>query len=233
MKPRSGRLVAVAGALMLLGAWASLSLVPRVAKSTAARVAGAAQGRPRAIEGYGKLPLSFEANQGQTDPRVRFLARGQGYMLFLTTQEAVLALQRSEDNGHGKEGTLTSPGSKLVAERFALFKDRWPRAPELPELQGGGATNAVLQMRLLGANSNAKAKGDEELPGKSNYFIGNDRKKWRTNVPIYAKVRVEDIYSGVDLVYYGSRGQLEYDFVVRPGADFNAIRLALLPVNHA
>jgi hypothetical protein len=68
----------------------------------------------------------------------------------------------------------------------------------------------------------------DELPGKSNYLIGNDPNKWRTNVPTYGRVRYENIYPGVDLVYYGKKGgQLEYDFVVAPGADPGAIRLAI------
>jgi hypothetical protein len=74
-------------------------------------------------------------------------------------------------------------------------------------------------MKLLGANPRAKVSGLEELPGKSNYFIGKDPKKWRTNVPNYAKVKYANVYPGVDLVYYGNQGQLEYDFVVQPGAD--------------
>jgi len=83
-------------------------------------------------------------------------------------------------------------------------------------------------MKLIGANASAAVTGADELPGKSNYFIGNDPKKWRTNVPNFAKVKYQDVYPGVDLVYYGNQGgQLEYDFVVAPGADPTAIRLAL------
>ena len=74
-------------------------------------------------------------------------------------------------------------------------------------------------MKLVNANPAAKVTGIDELPGKSNYFIGNDPKKWRTNVPTYAKVKYEGIYPGIDLVYYGNQRQLEYDFVVAPGAD--------------
>jgi hypothetical protein len=87
-------------------------------------------------------------------------------------------------------------------------------------------------MRLVGANPNAKVVGLDPLPGKSNYFIGNDPKKWRTNVSQYAKVKYEGIYSGIDLVYYGNpsaEGRVEYDFIVAPGADPKAIRLALTP----
>jgi uncharacterized repeat protein (TIGR01451 family) len=88
-------------------------------------------------------------------------------------------------------------------------------------------TSTMLQMKLIGANATARVRGEDELPGRSNYFIGNDPKKWRTNIATYAKVRVEDIYPGVDLVYYGNQGQLEYDFVVQPGADPNVIELAV------
>ncbi len=149
--------------------------------------------RPRVGETYGRLPLSFEANQGQTDSQVKFLSRGRGYTLFLTSTEAVLG--------------LNSPQSPPRTQRIA-----------------SSAVN--LRMKLVGANPTAQVTGLEELPGKSNYFIGNDPSKWRTNVPNYAKVRYQDVYPGVDLVYYGNQRQLEYDFIVAPGADPSAITLA-------
>jgi uncharacterized protein (TIGR03437 family) len=82
-------------------------------------------------------------------------------------------------------------------------------------------------MKLVGANPRPQVVGFDELPGKSNYFIGNDPAKWRTNVPTYAKVRFQNVYPGVDLIYYGQQGKLEYDFVVAPGADPERIRFAL------
>ena len=81
-------------------------------------------------------------------------------------------------------------------------------------------------MKLVGANPAPQLTGSDELPGKSNYFIGNDPAKWRTNVPNYAKVKYADVYPGIDLAYYGNQRQLEYDFVVSPGADPQSIRLA-------
>ncbi len=84
----------------------------------------------------------------------------------------------------------------------------------------------VVEMRLVGANPGAKVGGEDELPGRSNYFIGNDPRKWRTNVPVYAKVKYRSVYPGVDLIYYGNQGgELEYDFVVAPGANPSAIVL--------
>src|SRR5437016_11123222 len=72
-------------------------------------------------------------------------------------------------------------------------------------------------MRLVGANPAPEVAGVGELPGKSNYFLGNDPTKWRTNVSTYAKVEYREVYPGVNLVYYGNQRQLEHDFVVSPG----------------
>jgi len=82
-----------------------------------------------------------------------------------------------------------------------------------------------MRVKLVGANPKARASALEELPGKSNYFVGNDPSQWRTGLPTYAKVRYENIYPGIDLVYYGNQRQLEYDLVVAPGADPSAIKL--------
>jgi hypothetical protein len=81
-------------------------------------------------------------------------------------------------------------------------------------------------MKLMGGNPSAKIAGADELPGKSNYLIGNDPSQWRTNVSNYSKVEFRGVYPGVDLIYYGNQGQLEHDFVVAPGTDSKAITLA-------
>ena len=82
-------------------------------------------------------------------------------------------------------------------------------------------------MKLVSANRSPRVTGLDELPGKSNYFIGSDPAKWQTDVRTYAKVKYEGVYPGVDLVYYGNQRQLEYDFVVAPGADPKAIALEI------
>jgi hypothetical protein len=148
-------------------------------------------------EAYGKLPLSFEANQGQVEDRVKYLSRGDGFNLFLTPTETVLVLRT------GSGGTGLHPDSGIRNTKLA-----------------------VLRMKLVGANPRPKVKGIEEQPGRSNYFIGNDPAKWRTNVAHFARVQYSHVYPGVDLVYYGNQRQLEYDFVVAPGTDPGAIRLA-------
>jgi hypothetical protein len=83
---------------------------------------------------------------------------------------------------------------------------------------------AVLRVKLLKARS-AEMQGLDELPGKANYFIGRDPKRWRTDVAGYARLRCRGVYPGIDLLYYGSGRELEYDFVVAPGGDPTRIRL--------
>src|SRR5256885_5909196 len=144
----------------------------------------------RVSESYGKLPVHFEANRGQTHKDVRFLARVAGYSLYLTAGEAVLLL--TKPNADAKDNARSA---KARGESVAL------------------------RMSLVGAARKPQVAGLDELPGKANYFTGKDPTKWRTNVSTYAKVQYQNVYPGIDLVYYGNQRRLEYDFVVAPGAD--------------
>ncbi|MFQ5650277.1 MAG: SBBP repeat-containing protein [bacterium] len=135
-------------------------------------------------QAFGKLPLAFEANEGQTGDAVQFMARGPGYGLFLTGERVAMSLDGPDETGFG------------------------------------------LHLVLVGANPEAQAEGVERLPGASNYFKGSDPEQWQTNVAQYRKVRYDDIWPGIDVVYYGKQGQLEYDFVIAPGIDPSAISLS-------
>src|SRR4030088_1691064 len=187
----------------------------RFAPSSAVSPVSASQAVPEAqakiLDQYGKLPLSFEANHGQADGRVKFLSRTGGYTLFLTGDEAVLVLRGSAGKKPAPEGASGFGGATVSLKRHP---DTNPN-PTTPQ----SMTGSVLRMKLRNANPAAKITGTDELAGTSNYFVGNDPTKWRTNVPTYAKVKYEGIYSGIDLVYYGNQRQLEYDFIVAPGAD--------------
>lgn len=156
---------------------------------------------------YGKLPLSFEMNRGQADDRVKFLSRGSGYTLFLTPTEVVLNLHHNpaEDQNGALRGRLKD-----------TFRD------EIRPMAGD-----VIRLGVVDANANPKITGVEELPGKSNYFIGRDPSKWRKGISNFAKVKMEDVYPGIDLVYYGNQQQLEYDWIVKPGANPGLIRFAV------
>ena len=125
---------------------------------------------------YGKLPLSFEPNRGQTDARVQFVARGAGYTVYLSPTSATFALEN----------------------------------------------NAVVRMDLAGARSHGTMQSEDKLGGVASYMLGSSR---ITNLPTYAQASSHDVYPGIDLVYHGTRGQLEYDFVLAPKADPSKIRL--------
>jgi len=175
----------------LLGVAALLGLLaPRPARAqTAAAVV-------RAQVNYSQLPLAFEANRGQTAGPVQFLARGQGYTLWLTPTEAVLTFAR-----HGRSSTSAAATEQAHAP--------------------------VVRMTLLGAHPAPHVTGMEALPGKVHYLRGRDSAQWQTQVPTFAKVRYEGVYPGIDLLYYGTHGQFEFDFVVAPGADPTRIQLGL------
>jgi hypothetical protein len=123
------------------------------------------------------LPLFFEPNQGQSQPGVEFLSRGNG---------------------------VTSNLNASAAE-FPIG-------------------NSTVRMELIGATS-GKGEGLDRLPGLSSYFSGNDSSQWHTRIPQFGRVRYRNVYPGVDLVYYGNHGKLEYDFVIAPGAKPSAIHL--------
>jgi hypothetical protein len=154
--------------------------------------------RAQVNKAYGKLPLSFELNQGQSDAEVKFLSRGAGYTLFLTPTEAVWSL-RDANRGSRNDGNQPSALSHQ--------------------------SSAVLRMRLVGSHPDPNIVGEDQQPGRSNYLKGNDRSRWQRNVPLYSRVRYTNVYAGVDMLYYGSRQQLEYDFIVAPGADPKVIAL--------
>lgn len=176
--------------------------------------------------------MSFEANQGQTDSRVKFLSRGTGYTLFLTSSEAVLALSSANTRVAALGQSATSGFGSNPANPLSVgYLDRTPQPSSASVASQQAAREDVLQMRLVGANSAPQISGMDETSAKSNYYIGNDASKWRINVSNFAKVQYAAVYPGVDLVYYGNQRQLEYDFVVSPGTDPRVITLGFAQAN--
>jgi Beta-propeller repeat len=152
---------------------------------------------------YGNLPVTFEANQGQFDAQAKFVARGKGYSAFLTAGGMVLSLR---------------PGKVVRAQQ---------ESQTVPAQDSSQSLKTTLQFNLLGATQNPTVVGEDQQPGRVNYFIGRDPKHWRTNVPTYARVRYKNVYPGIDLVYYGNPRQLEYDFEVSAAGNPNLIRFEI------
>ncbi len=146
-------------------------------------------------------PLSFERAHGP----VSFQARGAGYRLGLTESGAWLELRATaSDSDH--------------RARRAARRANYTKPPTLPRA-------TVLRLELPGAQPHPRLEALDALPGVSNYLLGADARHWRTGVPRYARVAYRGVYPGVDLVFYGRQQELEYDFVVAPGADPRGIRL--------
>lgn len=148
--------------------------------------AAAGAGQPRAVKNLSKLPLAFEQNRGQAPPSIDYLARGQGYGVFLSRGNAHISLLRGESAGA-----------------------------------------AGIDLRLIGARPDPLKNESKPLPGKVNYFMGNDPARWRVDIPTFERIEYRGVYRGIDLAYYGNQGRLEYDFIVAPGARLNAVRMAV------
>lgn len=190
--------VALAGGLRLN------SVIRNSGRKTANQVATApkAQDGGRVRASLAALPLAFEANQGQTDPQVKYVARGRGYTVFLTANDTVLAVHSS---------------SPAVDTRVAQNHGGAERATARDR-------SAAIHLRLDGGNLQSQIIAGHQLPGHSNYFIGADRRQWHANVPQYARVCYREAYPGVEMAFYGAQNQLEFDFIVAPGASPDPIR---------
>jgi len=203
-------------------------------------------GRVRSL----RIPLAFEPTAGPSPTPGGFVARGSGYTVLVTGNEVALSLRSQKAGVRSQKGSRRLPvasGQPSVSRNWKLETGNWPDFGDRPGAPGFGSLlptsnfllpvpvtstpkpqttpPSVVRLQLVGANARAKAVGLDELPGKSNYFIGRDPKKWRSNVPNFAKVKVKGVYPGVDLACYGNQGQLEYDFLLAPHADPRAIVL--------
>jgi hypothetical protein len=154
-----------------------------------------------------RRPLVFEPNRGQAPAEVKWLARGPGYQLFFTRE-----------------------GVTMMVEERAAAPSRSVQSPA----RGYTSTlkYSVVRMKLAGSRPWDDLTGLEPTGGVSNYYPGNDAKAWRTNIPHYNRVSARSVYEGIDLVLYAQGGDLEYDFVVKPGADPKKIRLAFEGQRH-
>lgn len=155
-------------------------------------------------QAYGRMPMSFEVNRGQSDQAVRFQARGHGYQVFLTEQEAVLMLY-----GGGCADCAADRGA--FSERDGASTSGRMGRQETRE--------GMLRFKLQNARPATRIIGAGQLKGRTNYLIGNDPENWVTDIPTYSRVEYAEVYPGISLAYYGNQQRLEYDFIVQPGAD--------------
>jgi hypothetical protein len=146
-------------------------------------------------------PLYFEACPNTDLGDILFLARGLDCNVGIAPGEAVIALARRPQDP-------TAPAFDRIAS-----------------IQESPADTRIVRLRLVGAAAQPEARGIDPLTGKANYFVGNDPRQWRTGQPLFRKVQLNQVYPGIDLVYYAGESSLEYDFNVAPGAQPDRITL--------
>ncbi len=154
------------------------------------------------------MPLSFTENQGQWDEKVKFRANAGGATMWFGADGAYYQFTR----------TIESDSISVVDKRYGMPDDMMDREPDSIETM-------MIKANFVGANTNPQMVGVNMIDYKCNYFIGNDKSKWATDVPNYTAVLYEQVYDGIDLKYYGNGKQMEYDFIVEPGADFSQIKI--------
>ena len=155
---------------------------------------------------YGKLPLSFIRNDGQMDEKVEYYERGSGHSMYFTGEGVYLELISSRES---EASTSQSPNQVVQSAR--------------PDDLVGRKT---IKLSPIGANKNPKIIADGMQKGKVNYLIGNDPEKWKTNIPTYQSVVYKDIYENIDMKFYGNNRQMEYDVIVKPGADVSVVQIS-------
>ena len=172
--------------------------------ATADDTSGSVLTRPTIARNLNALPLSFEINQGQTDPQVKFFTRATDVFASFRHNEADLYLSRRQP------AVVSEPN---VPDGRDFFRD-------------------LLRMRLIGARDDSTISGEERRLGTVNYFIGNNPATWHTKIPTFERVKYTGVYAGTDLVYYGSGERLEFDFRLGPEADPTAIRIRFEGATH-
>ncbi|MFO0793736.1 MAG: SBBP repeat-containing protein [Candidatus Brocadiaceae bacterium] len=192
--------------------------------------------RVKVQENYGKLPLYFIENQGQINEQVKFYEKGNGHTTFFTKRGICLSLANRRKIGDNSQDTK---GSRHVSGRSRLPTAICPvrgdasdeACPQTiqdnrqQELVPTNSKSEIVKLRLLGAISNSEITAEELQECKVNYLIGNDPKKWKTNIPTYKSVVYKGIYKNIDMRFYGNNRQLEYDIVVNPGASPSRVQL--------
>ncbi len=183
--------------ILLIAGFALIGLSSRPASRRAL-----AQAPLPPVPAFSKTLLSSSVSQPKADARG---VLGQLPLIFEPNQGQAESGVKFMARGHGY-GLFLDANGAVLALRSASES-------------GPGLGEEFVRMRLVGADSDAEISGADPLPGKSNYIVGNDPHQWHSGIPQFAGVRYRNVYPGVDLVFYGNQGRLEYDFRVAPGAD--------------
>ena len=178
--------------VLAVAAFALLNLVPahRQAEYKGSQPGKIAQSNPAKVQAkFALLPVAFERNDGQTDPQVKYMARGQGYKLYLTSSQAILTVHKR--GGDSEVRTMLEDKRLGPARVQKMLQQRRKANAKTSEF-------AVVHMQMLGSNPAAQLAATDPEAWKVNYFIGKDPSKWQSNVPLFGRVSYKNLYPGVD-----------------------------------
>ncbi|GAN32566.1 MAG: hypothetical protein DYG83_02310 [Candidatus Brocadia sp. AMX2] len=204
--------------------------------SVAAWAGPVQSGRPTHVQmdaTYGKLPLYFIQNDGQMDEKVQFYEKGSGHATFFTKRGVSLSLvggQQSEVRDGGSAGLHPKQEARWHGQTGLSVSLANPQSsnpkPEVSTCNSPLTSPQLIKLIPLSANNNPEIITEGLQEGKVNYFIGNDPKKWKSNILTYKAVVYKAIYKNIDMKFYGNNRQMEYDIVVKPGARPSRVQLA-------
>ncbi len=152
---------------------------------------------------FERLPQYFIENRGQVDKRVKFYSQNGSQTTWFTKDGVVVSLARQKEQPKATE---------------------MKRRPSVTRLPGSPFKTTAVGLRPVGLRKEVKITALEPQEYKVNYFIGNDPNKWHTDISTYKAVAYREAYKGIDLKFYGDGRQLEYDIIVKPGADPNQVK---------
>jgi hypothetical protein len=165
-------------------------------------------------DNYGSLPLAFTENRGQMDQSVRFMTQNSQYSIFFLQDEIVFR----------PAGTASSIKNRPTANRAGKSSADTRIAD--PAWLHRNHRAGLVRMTMSGMKKDGKILTQEPMAGKVNYLLGNDPKRWHTNIPTYGTLLYRKVYPGIDIKFYGNNRKLEYDVIVQPGADPSQVRIS-------
>ncbi len=179
--------------------------------------------KAQVLEAYGRIPLYFIENQGQMDKKVKFYEKGHGHATFFTEDGIYLCLMKNNEKPVEKKG-IRAKSDVAFAEKGIASQRHGADDEKASDGVSANGERRVPKLTPTGMKKGVRVVAKDPQAGKVNYLLGNDPKKWRTNMSTCRTVVFEEAYPGIDLKFYGNNTQLEYDIVVKPGGDPSRVK---------
>jgi hypothetical protein len=177
--------------------------------------------KARVAQSYGKLPISFVENKGQMDSTVRYYVSGATGTIFFTKDAMVMEFVKREKPPEPQPPVQDTTMAPMPPDKFG--RERPPFSTSTTPVK---ETRLVLKKQFLGINPKCEIVGEEELPGKVNILRGSDPSKWKQNIATFKRIRYKNLYPGIDAVYQGTEGKIQYDLYIAPGKKVSQIKFA-------